>query len=89
MSRSRHFSPLLDLGPDVARRAAITDKDCDEKPDRNAARKRGIRPTIPHHSTTKDKQQRFAKVSVPGAKWKVKRGCRLSHRMTLECLWVA
>ena len=46
-SDSRNFEILLDLGPDIAPRAAITDKGYDAKANRDGARRRGIYPVIP------------------------------------------
>jgi hypothetical protein len=42
------FETLLDLGPDVRPRAALTDKGYDSKRNRAAARIRGIAPFIPY-----------------------------------------
>src|SRR3954464_2466535 len=44
------FEPLLDLGPDVRPRAAITDKGYDSRRSRAAARSRGIAPIIPYNA---------------------------------------
>ena len=44
------FEILLDLGPDIAPRAAITDKGYDAKTNRDGARRRGICPVIPFKS---------------------------------------
>ena len=41
-SDSRNFELLLDIGPDIAPRAAITDKGYDAKSNRDGARKRGV-----------------------------------------------
>ena len=46
-SDSRNFELLLDIGPDILPRAAITDKGYDAKSNRDGARKRGICPVIP------------------------------------------
>ena len=48
---SRNFEVLLNLGPDITPRAAITDKGYDAKANREAARRRGICPVIPYKST--------------------------------------
>lgn len=45
-SDSRNFEILLDLGPDIAPRAAITDKGYDAKANRDGARRRGICPVM-------------------------------------------
>ena len=42
-SDSRNFEILLDLGPDITPRAAITDKGYDAKANSDGARRRGIR----------------------------------------------
>jgi transposase len=47
-SDSRNFETLLDIGPDVTPRAALGDKGYDSKSNREAARRRGICPAIPH-----------------------------------------
>jgi len=52
---------LLDIGPDIKPRAAITDKGYDAKTNRSAARQRGICPVIPHRSSAKDKPKYFPK----------------------------
>ena len=45
-SDSRNFELLLDIGPDILPRAAITDKGYDAKSNRDGARKRGICPSF-------------------------------------------
>jgi len=57
-----HFSILLDIGPDIAPRAAIGDKGYASKANRAAARARGIAPVIPYKANEKDKPAFFAKV---------------------------
>jgi transposase len=54
-SDSRHFPVLLDLGPEIAPRAAIGDKGYDSNANRAAARARGICPVIPVKSTAKQR----------------------------------
>jgi hypothetical protein len=49
-SDSRNFEILLDLGPDITPRAAVTDKGYDAKANRDGARRRGIAPVIPYKS---------------------------------------
>ena len=49
-SDSRQFELLLDIGPDITPRAAMTDKGYDAKANRKAARDRGICPLIPYRS---------------------------------------
>ena len=61
-SDSRNFEILLDLGPDIAPRAAITDKGYDAKANRDGARKRGICPVIPHKSNAIDRPAFFPKI---------------------------
>ena len=51
-SDSRQFECLLDIGPDVTPRAALTDKGYDARSNREAARAPGICPVIPYRSTT-------------------------------------
>ena len=65
-SDSRHFATLLDIGPDIAPRAVVADKSYDAKANREAARKRGISPVIPHRSTTKDMPKFFPKQLYKG-----------------------
>jgi hypothetical protein len=61
-SDSRNFEILLDLGPDIAPRAAITDKGYDAKANRDGARKRGICPVIPYNSNAIDRPSFFPKI---------------------------
>ena len=61
-SDSRNFEVLLDLGPDIAPRAAITDKGYDAKADRDGVRRRGICPVIPFKSNAIDKPAFFPKI---------------------------
>src|SRR3954466_3960769 len=58
---SRQFEILLDLGPDIAPRAAVGDKGYDAKANRAAARKRGICPVIPVKSSAKKRPAFFPK----------------------------
>jgi len=60
-SDSRQFETLLDLGPDVTPRGVITDKGYDAKANRDAARRRGICPIIPHRSNTRVRPSFFPK----------------------------
>ena len=60
-SDSRQFEILLDLGPDIAPRAAVGDKGYDAGHNRAAARERGICPVIPHRSTAKTRPAYFPK----------------------------
>lgn len=52
---------MLDLGPEVRPRAAITDKGDDSKRNRTAARARGIAPIIPHKANAKNRPAFFPK----------------------------
>ena len=61
-SDSRNFEVLLDVGPDIAPRAAITDKGYDSKANRDACRKRGVCPVIPYKSNATDRPAFFAKI---------------------------
>ena len=65
-SDSRNFKTLLDLGPDVAPRAAVADKGYDAKANREAARERGICPVIPYRENAKDRPKYFAKALYKG-----------------------
>ena len=60
-SDSRQFETLLDLGPDVTPRGVITGKGYDAKANRDAARRRGICPIIPHRSNTRARPSFFPK----------------------------
>jgi transposase len=61
-SDSKNFEILLDLGPDITPRAAITDKGYDAQANRAAARKRGICPVIPYRSNAIDRPAFFPKI---------------------------
>ena len=86
VSDSPQFEILLDIGPDVAPRAVLTDKGYDAKANRSAARRRGIAPVIPHRSTAKDKPAYFPKTLYKGrarieqAMGKLKRFKRIALR---------
>ena len=58
---SPQFETLLDLGPDVRPRAAITDKGYDSKRNRAAARVRGIAPIIPYKANANNRPGFFPK----------------------------
>ncbi|TXM88392.1 IS5 family transposase, partial [Methylobacterium sp. WL122] len=58
---SPQFETLLDLGPDVRPRAAVTDKGYDSKRNRAAARVRGIAPIIPYKANAKKRPVFFPK----------------------------
>jgi transposase len=55
------FETLLDLGPDVRPRAAITDKGYDSRRNRAAARSRGIAPIIPYKANSRNRPAFFPK----------------------------
>jgi Transposase DDE domain len=57
---------LLDIGPDVAPRAALGDKGYDSRPNRQAARSRGICPAIPYKSNAKDRPAFFPRMLSRG-----------------------
>ena len=65
-SDSRQFEILLDIGPDITPRAAMTDKGYDARTNREAARGRGICPVIPYRSTTRDKPKFFPRKLYKG-----------------------
>ena len=60
------FRTLLDLGPDIAPRAALADKGYDAKANRAAARRRGIAPAIPVKATAKNPPGFFPKALYRG-----------------------
>ena len=57
---------MLDIGPDVRPRAALTDKGYDATSNRTAARVRGICPVIPHRSTARNAPGFFPKILYKG-----------------------
>jgi transposase len=57
---------LLEIGPDVTPRAAVGDKGYDSRPNRQAARSRGICPAIADKSTAKDRPAFFPKLLYRG-----------------------
>ena len=65
-SDSRNFETLLDIGPDIAPRAAVADKGYDSTANREAARERGVCPVIPYRSNAKNKPAFFAKTLYKG-----------------------
>ena len=65
-SDSRNFETLLDIGPDIAPRAAVADKGYDAKANREAARQRGICPVIPYRDNAKGRPKYFAKALYKG-----------------------
>ena len=60
-SDCRNFEILLNLGPDIAPRAVVTDKGYDSKVNRDAARRRGICPVIPYKSNAIERPTFFPK----------------------------
>jgi transposase len=65
-SDSRNFETLLDIGPDVTPRAALGDKGYDSKSNREAARRRGVCPAIPHRMNATERPTFFPKVLYKG-----------------------
>jgi transposase len=65
-SDSRNFEVLLDIGPDATPRAAVGDKGYDSRPNRQAARSRGICPAIPYRSNAKDRPAFFPRMLYRG-----------------------
>ena len=65
-SDSRQFETLLDIGPDITPRAALTDKGYDATTNRQAARGRGICPVIPYRSNVANKPKFFPRVLYKG-----------------------
>ena len=57
---------LLEIGPDVTPRAAVGDKGYDSRPNRDAARSRGICPAIPYKSNAKDRPAFFPRMLYRG-----------------------
>ena len=58
---SPQFETLLDIGPDITPRAVVSDKGCDSKANREAARRRGICPVIPHRANATNRPAFFPK----------------------------
>jgi hypothetical protein len=50
----------LNIGPDIAPRAVLTDKGYDSAANRAICRKRGIIPVIPHRSNAKNRPRFFS-----------------------------
>ena len=61
VSDSTQLKTSLDIGPDIAPRAALTGKGYDSKTNRTACRERGIVPIIPYCSNAKNKPKFFPK----------------------------
>ena len=83
-SDSRNFEILLDLGPDIAPRTAITDKGYDAKANRESARRRGICPVIPYKSNAIDRPVYFPK-ALYKARARIEQAVGKLKR--LSCLW--
>jgi transposase len=56
------FPLLLDIGPDITPRAALTDKGYDAKSNRSTSRERSICPIIPTRSNAKNRPTFFPKL---------------------------
>ncbi len=65
-SDNTQFPLLLDLGPDVKPRAAMTDKGYGARSNRSAARARGIEPIIPARKNTRRRSKHFPKTLYKG-----------------------
>jgi transposase len=65
-SDSRQFETLLDIGPDITPRAAVTDKGYDAEQNRQAARHRRICPVIPHRSNARNRPAFFPRILYKG-----------------------
>jgi transposase len=57
---------LLEIGPDVTPREAVGDKGYDSRPNRQAARSRGICPVIPYKSNAKHRPTFFPRMLYRG-----------------------
>jgi transposase len=85
-SDCRNFELLLDLGPDITPRAAVTDKGYDAKANRDGARRRGVCPVIPYKSNAIDRPNFFpkalykARARIEQAVGKLKRFKRIALR---------
>jgi transposase len=62
VSHSTQLKTSLDIGPEIKRGVAMTDKGYDSKANRTACRKRGIVPVITYHSNAKNRRKFFPKV---------------------------
>lgn len=56
----------MDIGPGVSPRAVVADKGYDSRANRDAARRRGAIPVIPHRANTKDGSKTFGKALYRG-----------------------
>jgi transposase len=65
-SDSRQFEILLDIGPDITPRAALTDNGYHAAPNRQAARERHICPIIPRRANAKYRPPFFPKTLYRG-----------------------
>jgi transposase len=65
-SDSLQFATLLDIGPDIRPRAALTDKGYDANANRAAARARGVCPVIPHRDNAMDRPRFFPRILYKG-----------------------
>ncbi len=62
MSDCTQLETSLDIGPDIAPRAALTDKGYNSAANRVACRRRHIIPVIPHRSNAKHRPAFFPKL---------------------------
>jgi transposase len=86
-SDARHFDVLIDIGPDIQPRAVICDKGYASKANREAARKRGIAPVIPHKANERDKPAFFAR-TLYKARARIEQGVgriKRFKRVALRC----
>ena len=81
------FPVLLDLGPDIAPRAAMGDKGYDSAANRDAARKRNIVPVIPYRSNARNKPS-FFPVTLYKGRARIEQGVgklKRFKRIALRC----
>ena len=86
-SDGRHFETLLDIGPDIQPRAAISRQRLRQQGHREAARARGVAPVIPHKANEKNKPAFFAR-TLYKARARIEQGVgRLKRfkRVALRC----
>ncbi len=84
VSDSRQFETLLDIGPDITPRAALTDKGYDAQTNRQAARQRGICPVIPYRSTAKRRPAFFPRILYKG-RGRIEQTIGKLKRIALRC----
>lgn len=66
VSDSTQLQTLLDIGPDIRPRAALTDKGYDAQANRAACRARGIVPLIPHQANARNRPKFLPKLLYKG-----------------------